>query len=181
MRITEIMTPAAVANKSFRRLFYILAAIFAAPVAVAQISIAAVIANDVPSFTATPVDGRLTSSFGIRRDPMTKEHRQHKGVDIAAKTGTPVVAPAAGKVMRVQTLKGYGNLLTLDHGGGFVTRYGQLEAFEVKAGASVRAGQLIARVGSTGRSTGPHLHFELIREGEHVDPADYVPLPARKK
>jgi len=94
-----------------------------------------------------------------------------------ADTGTKILAPGAGLVLRVLTdYKGYGNLLEIDHGAGYVTRYGQLSAFDVKVGDSVVAGQIIARVGESGRATGPHLHLELWKDGESIDPESMLPI-----
>ena len=89
-----------------------------------------------------------------------------------------IIAPGAGRVISAQFEDGYGNLLTIDHENGYVTRYGQLDGFEVSAGERVLAGQLIARVGSTGRSTGPHLHLEVLKNGERVDPQSVMILGA---
>jgi murein DD-endopeptidase MepM/ murein hydrolase activator NlpD len=117
-----------------------------------------------------PVDGRISSRFGFRPDPWSGKTRFHKGVDIAAPAGTPIKAAAAGKVVSSGWAEGYGNLVTIDHGDGSVTRYGHNSANLVQAGDAVAAGQEIALVGSTGRATGAHLHFEIERNGEAVDP-----------
>jgi murein DD-endopeptidase MepM/ murein hydrolase activator NlpD len=94
----------------------------------------------------------------------------HKGLDIAAPTGAPVKAVAPGKVVFSSQAGGYGNLVVIDHGNGFTTRYAHNRTLLVSVGDTVRAGQEIAHVGSTGRSTGPHLHFEVLRNGYAVDP-----------
>jgi len=122
----------------------------------------------------TPVDGRISSRFGLRPDPWSGKTRFHKGVDITATAGTPVKAAGAGKVAFSGWAEGYGNLVTIDHGDGSVTRYGHNGANLVQAGDAVAAGQEIARVGSTGRATGAHLHFEIERYGETVDPAQVI-------
>lgn len=117
-----------------------------------------------------PVVGRITSHFGLRRDPLGEGERQHKGIDIAAPAGTPVRAAAAGKVIFSGRAGGYGNVVAIDHGNGFTTRYAHNQTLLVSIGETVKVGQEIAQVGSTGRSTGPHLHFEVLREGQAVDP-----------
>ncbi len=119
-----------------------------------------------------PVSGVRTSGFGPRLHPILKEMRPHTGVDWAAPTGTPVYAAQSGVVRLAQVQGGYGNLMVLDHGAGLETRYAHLHAFAeaLVPGTKVRKGQVIAYVGSTGRSTGPHLHFEVRRGGTPVNP-----------
>ena len=115
-----------------------------------------------------------SSTFGMRKDPVTKEDKMHKGVDFSAKTGTPVIATASGTVEKVESLKGgYGNYIQIKHDDQYQTLYAQLSEMDVKAGDKVEKGQLIGKVGSTGHSTGPHLHYEVIKAGERVDPIDY--------
>jgi murein DD-endopeptidase MepM/ murein hydrolase activator NlpD len=121
-----------------------------------------------------PVDGRISSRFGLRPDPWTGTTRFHKGLDFAAPAGTPVKAAAAGKVVFSGWAEGYGNLVAIDHSDGSVTRYGHNAANLVQAGDAVAAGQEIALVGSTGRATGAHLHFEIERGGELIDPAQVI-------
>ncbi len=118
-----------------------------------------------------PVEGTLTSGFGFRRDPFSHRMRFHKGVDITAPEGSQVVAATAGEVISAGFEKGYGNTILVQHAGGFQTRYGHLREISVKVGNKVAAGSPIGSVGSTGRSTGPHLHFEVIRMGQPVNPA----------
>lgn len=119
----------------------------------------------------TPVDGaRLSSGFGMRLHPILGFSRLHRGVDFAAPTGTPVLASAAGRVVRAGWGGGYGNMIDVDHGRGIVTRYAHLSRMDVKVGQTVSQGQRIGAVGSTGMSTGPHLHYEVIRNGEPIDP-----------
>jgi len=118
----------------------------------------------------TPVKGVLTSRFGPRHHPILKKVIVHSGVDWAAPTGTPVYAAFDGKVAYAGSGGGYGNLLKIAHAGGMETRYAHLTKFATKQGASVRAGELVGYVGTTGRSTGPHLHFELRIGGQAVDP-----------
>lgn len=117
-----------------------------------------------------PVDGRITSSFGVRRDPIHGRHKQHRGLDIAAPRGTPIEAAASGTVVFAGWRRGYGNTVTIEHADGRRTRYAHADELLVSRGDVVDAGQTIAKVGSTGRSTGPHLHFEVFEGGERVDP-----------
>lgn len=119
----------------------------------------------------TPVDGRVSSAFGPRKLADEAHARQHHGLDIAAPTGTPIRAARGGTVSFAGRRGGYGNTVVVDHGGGVSTLYAHAATIDVKQGDRVRAGAPIATVGSTGRSTGPHLHFEIRRDGEAVDPA----------
>jgi murein DD-endopeptidase MepM/ murein hydrolase activator NlpD len=114
--------------------------------------------------------GVVSSVFGVRKDPINGEKRFHKGVDIAAPAGTPVKAAAAGKVVFSGRIAGYGNLVEVDHGNGLMTRYGHNSANLVSVGDEIQAGQAIALVGNTGRSTGNHLHFEVRKAGKAVNP-----------
>jgi murein DD-endopeptidase MepM/ murein hydrolase activator NlpD len=117
---------------------------------------------------------RISSTFGNRKDPFTGRLAFHSGLDFAAPQGTSVLAAGYGKVIYVGEMTGYGNVVEIDHGNGLVTRYGHLSAFLVKEGQWVKTGTPIARVGSTGRSTGPHLHFEVRRSDSAVDPSGYL-------
>lgn len=119
-----------------------------------------------------PAAGRITSGFGFRVHPILRTRRLHAGADIAAPTGAPIVAANAGTVVVAGSAGGYGLAVYLDHGG-IVTRYGHASAVLVRAGQHVERGQLIARVGSTGQSTGPHLHFEVRPGGAPVDPVAF--------
>ena len=121
-----------------------------------------------------PVKGILTSGFGFRSDPMTHGRGVHQGVDIAAASGQPVRASADGIVMRADDTGGYGKAVFLAHGFGVTTRYGHLSRLEVRPGQRVKRGDVIGRVGSTGRSTGPHLHYEVRIDGEAVNPLAYI-------
>jgi murein DD-endopeptidase MepM/ murein hydrolase activator NlpD len=122
-----------------------------------------------------PVEsGWLSSKFGKRADPFTGKQEQHRGVDFAGKQGTGVVAVGAGVVTWSGRRSGYGNLVEINHGNGYVTRYAHNSEQLVKAGDSVSKGQLIARMGSTGRSTGPHVHFEVLHNGKAVNPSKYL-------
>ena len=117
---------------------------------------------------------RTTSTYGMRKDPLTKEDKMHNGVDFSAKTGTPVIATASGTVEKVESLKGgYGNYIQIKHDDQYQTLYAQLSEMDVQVGDKVEKGQLIGKVGNTGHSTGPHLHYEVIKNGEKVDPKDY--------
>lgn len=117
-----------------------------------------------------PVDGRISSEYGSRNDPFTGETRFHHGLDIAAPAGTPVYPAAQGTVIFSGKREGYGNLVEIRHDDGTVTRYGHTAMNLVRQGDKAEAGVPIALVGSTGRSTGPHLHFEVVKDGASVDP-----------
>jgi murein DD-endopeptidase MepM/ murein hydrolase activator NlpD len=117
---------------------------------------------------------RIGSRFGNRTDPFTRGKAFHAGLDFPAPTGTTVLSAGYGKVTFVGTKSGYGNLVEVTHGAGLITRYGHLSAFLVKEGQTVNTGSPIAKVGSTGRSTGPHLHFEVRRKDSAVDPSQYL-------
>lgn len=120
-----------------------------------------------------PVEGRLTSGFGMRVHPIFKVRKMHTGIDIAAPTGTPIRAADGGVVVEAGYIRGYGYTVIIDHGGGVATLYAHCSALLVAAGQEVTRGQVIARVGSTGYSTGPHLHFEVRVNGEPVNPLSY--------
>lgn len=124
--------------------------------------------------TIWPVQGWLTSGFGRRRPPMLGASSWHQGVDISADFGAEVVATADGIVTWAGWSDGYGNLVVVDHGFGFVTRYAHNSELLVSPGDRVRRGQPIARVGSTGRSTGPHVHYEVHRHGVPVNPDRFL-------
>ncbi|WP_244973938.1 M23 family metallopeptidase [Longimicrobium terrae] len=123
--------------------------------------------------TGIPVQGRLTSSYTSRRvHPILRRVRPHWGVDIAAPLGTPVVAGGDGRVLGVATNPSYGLVADVSHRGGeYITRYAHLSAVMVRKGEAVKRGQPIGRVGSTGLSTGPHLHYEIFVHGRRRDPA----------
>jgi murein DD-endopeptidase MepM/ murein hydrolase activator NlpD len=116
----------------------------------------------------------LTSTFGVRADPFLRGPAMHSGLDFRASTGDPVKVTAAGTVTQAGWNGGYGKLVEVDHGNGLATRYGHLSDIGVSVGQSVRSGQTIGRVGSTGRSTGPHLHYETRIDGEPVDPQKFL-------
>lgn len=119
-----------------------------------------------------PLTGRtaLTSRFGMRAHPVLGGYRMHSGVDLAASTGTPVIATADGVVSFANWAGGYGLLVTLEHGGGLQTRFGHLSRLMVSPGQRVSRGQLVGLVGATGRTTGAHLHYEMRRNGQAVNP-----------
>jgi len=122
----------------------------------------------------TPVKGILTSGFGYRADPLTHGRGNHQGVDIAAAPGQPVRASADGIVMRAGLLGGLGKAIYLAHGYGLTTRYGHLSRVEVRPGQRVKRGDIVGRVGNTGRSTGYHLHYEVRQDGAPVNPLVYI-------
>lgn len=119
-----------------------------------------------------PIQGDFTSGFGFRKSPFTGRPEFHEGIDIAARRGTPVFAPAEGTVERVGRRRGYGLQVFIAHGHGLLTSYAHLNKALVKAGQKVRKGQKIGIVGNTGRSTGPHLHYEVRMNGVPLDPLD---------
>lgn len=127
--------------------------------------------SEAPTVWQVPVEGRVTSQFGRRTDPINGEHRSHHGIDIAAPRGTPIGAAAAGKVIFAGRRGGYGNTVIIEQSDGKQTLYAHAEQLLVSVGEQVSVGQTIATVGSTGRSTGPHLHFEVRENGQPVNPA----------
>jgi len=125
--------------------------------------------DEAPDFRM-PVQAQLSSGFGMRRDPITHEMQFHHGVDIAAPLGTKVHAAAAGSVVFSGFQNGYGNTVVVKHEDGFETRYAHMDKLFVNSGDSIQASQVLGTVGSTGRSTGFHLHFEISRDGTQIDP-----------
>lgn len=131
-----------------------------------------------------PVDGPVGSGFGFRSDPFHGRAALHTGLDFPADVGTPIVAAAGGVAVSTEWHPQYGQLLEVDHGNGLITRYAHTSKVLVKTGDLVKRGQVIAQVGSTGRSTGPHLHFEVLIDGVPQNPARFLeqaatPLAAR--
>lgn len=123
-----------------------------------------------------PVEGRLTDGFGDRRNPFGGSSSEfHAGQDIATIFGTPVAATANGVVTFAGCQNGYGQVVVIDHGGGLTTRYGHLSHIDAEIGQNIARGQQVGRVGSSGRSTGPHLHYEIRINDEPVDPRPYLP------
>ena len=123
---------------------------------------------------ARPVPGGISSPFGPRLHPILRYVRLHTGADMSGTTGTPIVACRAGTIVLAGPLGGYGNAVAIDHGGGMATVYAHQSRLAVSAGQHVAAGEVIGYVGSTGMSTGPHLHFEVRLSGNPVDPASYL-------
>lgn len=121
-----------------------------------------------------PAPGYISSSYGGRNDPFGRGRAHHLGIDIDANTGDPITAAAEGVVSFSGVRSGYGNVVEIDHGNGYKTLYAHNSANLVRAGDVVRAGQLIGKVGSTGRSTGSHLHFEVMLNGRQVNPRQYL-------
>ena len=121
-----------------------------------------------------PTDGWVTSGFGYRKSPFTDRREFHKGVDIAGPPGTPVYATAKGRVIFAGRDGAYGLTVALDHGSGIVTSYAHLQRIAVKDGQGVSRGELIGYMGKTGRTTGPHLHYEVRLNGIPVDPMRYI-------
>lgn len=117
---------------------------------------------------------RVTSSFGRRRDPFTGRLAWHRGIDLRAPHGTPVLASAEGRVIRAGYYGAYGRLVEMDHGNGLRTRYAHNSRLAVKVGQWVRRGEVLAYVGSTGRANAPHLHYEVHLDGEPVNPEPYI-------
>jgi murein DD-endopeptidase MepM/ murein hydrolase activator NlpD len=129
-------------------------------------------ANSAPNLW--PVEGQVTGSFGERIDPFNGEGAFHSGVDISSAYGTKVIAPADGVVTFTSELGGYGRAIMIDHGHGISTRYGHLSGFAVTAGQAVHRGDVIGYVGASGRSTGPHLHYEVRINDTPVNPYKYL-------
>lgn len=121
-----------------------------------------------------PLAGQITSPFGERKNPMGAGQDFHPGLDIAADEGTPIAAASAGRVISAGPDGGYGNLIVVDDGNGVTTRYGHCSQIFARVGDLVSPGQTIGAVGSTGHSTGPHLHFEVRMNDRPVDPAQFL-------
>ena len=126
-----------------------------------------------------PLEGaRLSSGYGMRNHPVLGGRRGHKGIDLAGPIGTPIYATADGVVSRADWFSSYGLYVSLEHGGSLQTRYGHMSRLNVAAGQRVHKGEIIGYVGSTGRSTGPHLHYEVRVNGEAVNPVPYMQADA---
>jgi murein DD-endopeptidase MepM/ murein hydrolase activator NlpD len=130
----------------------------------------------IPSLRPVPAQARLGSPFGNRLDPFNRNLAFHSGLDFSIHTGAAVLAAAGGQVRFAGNKGGYGKLVEVDHGNGLVTRYAHLSRIQVRVGEVVTPGQRIGAVGSTGRSTGPHLHFEVMHHGRFVDPQRFLAL-----
>ena len=155
-----------------------------APVGAAGVATGPSKSREVPTGTAAelgigpvarPLPGDVGSAHGPRRHPVHGDVRMHDGVDIGAPTGTPIAAFAGGTVTYAGPRGGYGNVVIVEHAGGLETRYAHQSAIDVVVGQRVEAGQVVGRVGATGTATGPHLHFEIRRDGSSIDPAPYLP------
>jgi murein DD-endopeptidase MepM/ murein hydrolase activator NlpD len=131
--------------------------------------------KEPPSLWPIQIDqGEISSGFGKRRHPFTKAMKFHNGVDIRAEIGTPVLAPADAIVVEASYDKTHGHYIILKHDETYTTRYNHLSKTSVKKGDEIEKGAEIGKVGSTGMSTGPHLHYEVLKNNEHVDPMDYL-------
>ncbi|MDM7859537.1 M23 family metallopeptidase [Alteromonas sp. ASW11-36] len=131
--------------------------------------------QDVSDVAGRPIQsGWLSSYYGMRDDPFTGKPAMHKGLDFAGKTGDPVIATAAGLVTWSGERYGYGNMVEIDHGNGLVSRYAHNAELTVVMGEVVTKGQVIAKMGSTGRSTGAHVHYEVLKKGQQIDPLPFV-------
>jgi murein DD-endopeptidase MepM/ murein hydrolase activator NlpD len=132
--------------------------------------------DDIPSRFPLPEAYREKVTWGYEENaihPISRKETTHLGIDIAAPTGTPVYATAGGVVQRAASEEGWGKLVVVEHGDGYTTFYAHLNEIEVESGAEVSKGEVIGRVGNTGQSTGPHLHYEVRLNGKHKDPADF--------
>jgi len=118
--------------------------------------------------------GWISSSFGERNDPFTGKRAQHQGLDFAGIKGSEILGVASGVVIWSGSRQGYGNMLEIDHGNGYITRYAHNDELLVKLGDGITAGQTIARMGATGRASSPHVHFEVLYKGKHVNPYKFV-------
>jgi murein DD-endopeptidase MepM/ murein hydrolase activator NlpD len=141
-------------------------------------------ASDAPSLViplppSLPSPGVVSSNFGVRADPFDGQRKFHHGVDIAAAAGSPIHAAAPGRVVFSGVMPGYGNLIEVDHGGGWATRYAHNSKNLVNVGDQVDAGRQIGLVGRTGRASGDHLHFEARRDGRAVDPKIFLAATAK--
>ncbi|MDQ7003969.1 MAG: M23 family metallopeptidase [Ghiorsea sp.] len=119
--------------------------------------------------------GWLSSKYGIRTDPFTAKKAMHKGIDIANRFGAPVLSGSRGVVVYAGKMRDYGYLVEIEHGYGYRTRYGHMSAITVTAGDIIDANQMVGRIGSSGRSTGPHLHYEVRRNNKTLNPSNFIP------
>jgi murein DD-endopeptidase MepM/ murein hydrolase activator NlpD len=126
--------------------------------------------------TGSPIQNQLglSSNYGTRLDPFTNLLAQHPGIDFSAPSGTPIIASGNGTVASLGYDAAYGNYLVISHSDGFVSKYAHARKIHVRQGQVVKRGQIIAEVGSTGRSTGPHLHYEITHNGKHVNPMQFL-------
>lgn len=168
--MSKVAAPAEGDDTQFQQLFAKWEAIDEGrPAAVAMIAPSISVPSRMPL-----ADTRLTSDYGMRTHPVLGGTRRHSGVDLAAPSGTPIYATADGLVSRAGPFSSYGNYVAIEHGGQLQTRYAHMSRIAVSDGARVKKGDVIGYVGSTGRSTGPHLHYEVRVGGEAVNPLPYM-------
>lgn len=161
-------------DEEFRRLFSSWKSLEQSPIT-ASTAAAPIRRTGVSIPSLNPLNGSaLTSGFGMRTHPVLGGRRGHKGIDLASPTGTPIRATADGVVSRADWFSSYGLFVSLEHGGQIETRYGHMSRLNVAPGQQVRKGDIIGYVGSTGRSTGPHLHYEVRIAGAAVNPVPYM-------
>jgi murein DD-endopeptidase MepM/ murein hydrolase activator NlpD len=142
-------------------------------------AMAAMLGPEPPLLEQRPVAGRVSSGYGVRRDPFRRRNKKkHNGIDLRARRGVAVHAAGPGTVAKAERMRGYGRVVYLDHGKGVQTRYAHLQRIAVREGEFVPPGGLVGKVGSTGRATGPHLHFEVRRYGRPVAPIEIIGLLA---
>lgn len=140
----------------------------------------AAVERSLPALVYPLMSPRVSGKFGLRKHPIHKVSKHHAGIDLAAPKNAPIRVVRNGLVVFADPHGGYGNLVVVQHENGYTSHYGHCQSIHVQIGQRVTAGQIIANVGSTGRSTGPHLHFELRQNGKALDPEEYVPgLTAR--
>ena len=163
------------ADEEFQQLFASWKALEAGPIALAAARINRV---SIPSLFPITTSRAMSSSYGMRVHPVLGRMRMHKGIDLPASTGTPIRATADGVVEKADWFGGYGLCVELEHGANMETRYGHMSRIAVAEGQSVRKGDVIGYVGSTGRSTGAHLHYEVRIAGEAVNPVPYMQASA---
>jgi len=183
LRAAQAAKPSVQGDDDFRNLFNGWKSMDNGQLVIAPAATAPAAISAAPSFrpakvsipSRNPLDGAaLTSGFGMRTHPVLGGRRGHKGIDLAMPTGTPIYATADGVISKAEWFSSYGLYIALEHGGNIQTRYGHMSRLNVAAGQQVRKGDLIGYVGSTGRSTGPHLHYEVRIGGVAVNPKPYM-------
>jgi murein DD-endopeptidase MepM/ murein hydrolase activator NlpD len=183
LRAAQAAKPSVQGDDDFRNLFNGWKSMDNGQLVIAPAATAPAAISAAPSFrpakvsipSRNPLDGAsLTSGFGMRIHPVLGGRRGHKGIDLAMPTGTPIYATADGVISKAEWFSSYGLYISLEHGGNIQTRYGHMSRLNVAAGQQVRKGDLIGYVGSTGRSTGPHLHYEVRIGGVAVNPVPYM-------
>ncbi len=132
------------------------------------------LASKLPLATPIGIPSRITSPFGMRTDPFKKRPAWHGGIDMGAGWNAPIVSAGPGVVVYAGYKAGYGRVVDVDHGQGFVSRYAHLKRVTAKKGETVAIGDKIGTMGSTGRSTGPHLHYEILFQGKQYNPVDFL-------